>query len=73
MEVSFMYKQVSNILNIQKGVLKLLVLFSLCVSVLTLIIPIAVPTIVNTLALSALKQPLYILIFSMTLILMLSG
>ncbi len=68
-----MYKLVSKVLNIKKGVIKLLVLFSLCISILTLIIPIAVQTIVNTLAFSTLKQPLFILVLLVIFILILAG
>lgn len=68
-----MYQLVSNVLKIKKGIVRLLVLFSLCVSVLSLIIPIAVQTIVNTLAFSTLKQPLYILVLSVIFVLILAG
>lgn len=68
-----MYKLVSKVLNIEQGIVRLLVLFSLCVSVLTLIIPIAVQTIVNTLAFSTLKQPIFILVFIVIFVLMLAG
>lgn len=68
-----MYKLVSKVLNIKKGIIRLLVLFSLCVSILSLVIPIAVQTIVNTLAFSSLKQPLFVLVISVTFILILAG
>lgn len=68
-----MYTVVSNVLNIKKGVVRLLVLFSLCVSVLSLIIPIAIQTIVNTLAFSSLKQPLFILVVTVIFVLGLAG
>lgn len=68
-----MYKLVAKVLNIKKGVVRLLILFSLCVSVLSLIIPIAIQTIVNTLAFSTLKQPLFILVLTVMFVLILAG
>lgn len=68
-----MYLLISKVLNLKKGVVRLLVLFSLCVCLLSLIIPIAVQTIVNTLVFSTLKQPLYILVMLVVIVLMLAG
>lgn len=68
-----MYRQITSILNLEKGTIRLLALFSTCVSILSLIVPIALQTIVNTLAFSTLKQPLVILVISMIFILVLAG
>ncbi len=68
-----MLKLVKDTLKINRDVVFVLSVFSVFISIFTLVIPIAVQTIVNTLAFSTLKQPLVILVIIVVIILVFAG